>query len=123
MPVDRSIVERLLPGDWVMIHWQAGTRPGVANHSMMFVEWQGPWRADGYRRARFANQGNNDIGGGSYTTVPVCADASKPMPAPSRPPPCGVSSPAGGDSTGGDQAAAAVDRIVDGRRRAGSGCK
>lgn len=76
--VDRSIVERLLPGDWVMIHWHHGRRAGEDNHSMMFMGWAEPrWNREGYRRARFANQTDNTAGGGEITQVSVCADASK----------------------------------------------
>ena len=77
--VPRSIIERMLPGDWVMIHWHPGTRLGDDNHSMMFIDWVDPaWGEDGYRKARFANQSDNNVGGGSFTEVRVCTDATLP---------------------------------------------
>lgn len=77
--VPRSIIERMLPGDWVMIHWHPGTRLGDDNHSMMFIDWvDAAWGRDGYRKARFANQSDNNVGGGSFTEVRVCTDATLP---------------------------------------------
>jgi hypothetical protein len=76
--VDQSIVDRLLPGDWVMLHWHPGTRPGADNHSLMFIEWtEDHWGRDGYRGARFADQGNNTVGGGNYHTYRICCDPTK----------------------------------------------
>ena len=75
--VPRAIVDRLLPGDWVMLHWHPGTRLADDNHSMMFIDWvDTAWSGDGYRKARFANQSDNNVGGGSFTEVRVSTDAN-----------------------------------------------
>ncbi len=45
---------------------------------MMFTGWvDSRWGRNGYRGARFANQADNTTGGGTYSTVQICADSSK----------------------------------------------